>query len=1300
MAREGISGRLDKALENPEISAPAGSAINKDGIEITVKVGKSEGERNNVAGVINNINYGGTIDPIIKPLAPESISEMRDVFAPPDGYEELVKDLVCRKPCVIAVYGPKHCGRLTCAVNVAHRLWGQGGNSPEMFRYKRVMDEIAPLSQIIASKNVKPGTILILEEVFASNVSRQELEYPDVSELEKSLSDKKCGLLLTMETEEVTFLSVASINSKVEEQWRVLESHLSYLEKQGKWPPGKNLRNEVESRRAWLEQGLRNPSKIARFCRWIIEQYRRSPRDIGEIIEEFNTADRRALKEWFDGLCKNEKLLAMLTYLLGGSERQLLEEFYRKSVYGLRTSGFDWLDDPRRQGFGDMVASIEARDLGGWIEFKDAEFEEEVEVQVKSWAHLLWSVLEPLVKDVGPGEEWSPWQPRRALGNALGRMSVYGRRSFGQALQHLAGMGSMKAAMVAGYALEESVRRNSDSQKRPALETLLSWIDSGNPPLMLAAGASLAQVYSATVDQPGGREGGEVFQESLIVLLRRLVVMSAKFNEEVLSDLRSKARKEREKVPAEKRAEIDDKKAVEDSVKRKAWALGCASRKCAWRSAQRIFTLDSQRSRFLGRWLQEDNEFLVEVAREALMLIFGSLTKPRYKPGEAKHWPFLDLVEPVLAAAGKGKHDRLLVEQVFLAVKSWLRWPSWRGPIFQALLDVANRGSSDVRAKLRSALSRFWLHRGSNEESEQAFQIAQAVIARAYAMDGTLMDRPRFGRCVFVLDPTFLSGDEEGRDRKEKEDEERAKEARDRKEKVYRHLTGLLEAQVDVSVVHLGASDAVQLKDQNALPLALDHSVPPLVMPALEAAWTADTRLVFVLTARGLWDLEDVAGQPWAKDFFVVAAGDEVGEHEGVQTIPIGKDPKPEEVEKVEKALQARWARALVQAGPWDWWGVLRSFGLGEEIEEGPRPWLGRLVGGLGDIGLATGHGDLARRILCIFGWYASRDLRACAQLLRSWLLERPLEDGALPFQQWMGAAGARALFAIHSAETPSPEDSAPEILFEELAAPLAAQNRDGSEAVLRAVRQWIEEPLWAWYLAGDIVKGRGRLLRWAEQFAPQHAGELRRLLPEVKETAQLRDGWESLAAMIERIRLRAALGAPKELPKLNEGERYALIVLDAASKAGNLDSVASDLFRFLNSRNGHSLKPVIYRLGERQPVWVAGAPPPPSDVLLVPESPRQPRLLGPILMDPISLKNTQLVLVLTTRPLLDAEDWLETEWREHIVFYQPGADGERHPGFAAVPALNGKSMGVAIARFLLRDAEGEVADEDAASAA
>jgi|GEM_PF-2470953 len=1241
---------------------------------ILLKIGKQKGKGNWAVGKYIKkkvIKKSREDEPIVAKLGRITIARLRGVFARPDGYEKAINLESIRKRRIIAVHGPKRSGKLTCAVNLACDLWREAERPPKIYLYKRGADETRSLREAIQSKRIKQGTVVILENVFESNVARRELEPPELSDLEEVLKDKECRLLLTTKVEDSGSFLLARVSARVRDLKRVLEAHLKYLRKQENWALGDEIVKGVLAKWPALKSTLHNPAQIERFCRRLAEQPPRNVEEIEKLAEQAAVAGRRALQEWFGGLRSNEKLLAMLVYLFGG-ERQPLEELYRKSVYGLRAEGFIWLDDPRQMGFSDMLEAIEVRDLGGLIEFKDAEFEEEAAAQVESWAHLIWSVVDPLVKDVKPGEDWDSWQPRRGLGNALGRMSLHGRKSFVSAVERLAGQGWDKAAVVAGYALEETVRRDFEAQRKLVLEKLRSWIDSRRPSLMWAAGASLARVYAATSGEVASQEVLRAFQNHLIALLRRLIKRSASFSEEMAADLKHK--------------------------------LGRANRICAWGTARRIFLLDSGRAPLLGEWLQEDNEFLTEVAREALMLIFGSLTEPRYKPGEAKHRPFLDLVEPVLAAAGRGKHDRLLVEQVFLAVKSWLRWESWHGPIFQALLDVANRGSSGVRAKLRSALSRLWLHRGANRESEEAFKIAQAVIARAYAMDGALMDRPRFGRCVFVLDPTFLSGDEEARDRKKKEtldrkekeaQDRKEKEVRDRKEKVYRHLIGLLEAQVDVSAVHLGARDAVQLTDQSPLLLATDYSVPPLVMPALEAAWTADTRLVLVLTARRLWDLEDVAGQPWAKDFFVVAAGDEMGEHEGVQIIPIGKDPKPEEVEKVERALQTRWARALAQAGPWDWWGVLRSFDLGEEIEEGPRPWLGRLVGGLGDIGLATGHGDLARKILCIFGWYASRDLRACAQLLQSWL-----EKEAPPFQQWMGAAGARVLFAIHSAETPSPEDSAPEILFEELAAPLADQSKDGSEAVLRTVRRWIEEPFWAEYLAGDVVEGRGRLLRWAERFAPQHAGELRRLLPEVKEMPAAPFREESLAAMLERIQLRPVLGVPRVLPKLDEGERYALIVLDmsdlSASKAANLDSVAIDLFRSLNGRNGHSLKPVIYRLGERRPVWAAGAPPPPRDVLLVPEAPRQPRLLGPILMDPGLAERTQLVLVLTARPLLDAEDWLETEWRDRIVFYQPGADGERHPGFAAVPALNGESMGVAIARFLLRGA----ADEDAASAA
>jgi hypothetical protein len=1295
LSRENISDRLDEVLKNPDgptIDKIVGSIEGAGSVvagQVSIRAGKVKGDNNILAGIVNNNFVSEPDGPFIKPLPPGSISEMRGVFARPEGYEEAIGNLRVRRPCVVAICGPKHCGRFTCAVNVAHDVWGESEKSPEMFRYKRAKDEWTPLSSIIETKQVKKGTILIVEEALESNVARHELEPPDLDELEKALKDKECVLLLTMEAEELRLPSVTGVNAKVGDLWRVLERHLLYLKKQEKWPLGKDLIAEVRSRWSRLERGLRNPSKIDWFCRWLVEQYRREPRDIGEILEDFKVADRRALQEWFGGLSSNEKFLAMLTFLLGGSERQLLEDFYRRSVSGLRSDGLDWLVDPRQLGFEDMVAAIEARDLGGWIEFKDAEFEEEVAAQVGNWTQLLWSVLDPLVKDVGPREEWNSWQPRRALGNALGRMSLYGRKNFSQAVEHLAGTGWAKASVVAGYALEEAARKDFDSQRRPVLEILLFWIDSGDPSWMWAAGASLSQVYAATVDQPESREAVKALQESLFALLRRFILNSATFNKETYNRLKGKAQDQLAKDVTEKGRGTDQDRAVGDLVRQAVWAIGRANRICASKTAQRIFALDPQRSGLLGRWYQSDSEFLREVARESLMLIFGALTRPRYKPGEAKHRPFLGLVEPVLAAAGRGKHDRLLVEQVLLAVKSWLRWPSWYELIFQALLDVANRGSSEVREKLRSALSRLWLHRGSNQEAERTFAIAQAIIARSYAMDGILMDRPRFGRCVFVLDPTFLKGDEE---------------SRDRKEKVYRHLLGILETQIDVSVVHLGSRQDVHLEDQCWLPLATAHPVPPLVMPALEAACTADTRLILVLTVRRLWDLEDVTGRPWAKDFFVVASGEEVGGCEGVETIPIGEDPKPEEVEKVEKALRVRWARALAKAGPWDWWHVLQSFGVGEEIGEGPHSWLNCLVDGLGDIGRATGHGDVARQLLCIVGWYASRDLRACAGVLRSWL-EEPLENEPMPFRRWMGAAGARALLSMHSAEPPSPEDSAPEILFEELAEPLAFQGRDGSEAVLRAVRQWIEEPFWAEYLAGEVVEGRGRLLRWAERFAPQHAGELRRLLPEPKTpVAPFDDGWESLEAMMERLRRIAALGQPKILPELAQGESYALIVLDGSDKPANFDTIAIHFLRSLHRQNGHGLKPVVYRLGERRPVWVAGVAPERDD-LLVPEASTQPRLLGPILMDPkLAPEWVKFVLVLSRQPLLDAEDWLGTEWRDRIVFYRVGADGKNHPGFAAIPALAGKPVGDSIARFLLRnpgvEADPDTAASDEASAA
>jgi len=1269
--------------EAPGEAEPRKQGVNIDSIDAdsVIVTGADQRRYDNSTNTTNQF-FGDEERMVILPIDQDTLQPLRRVFIKPPGYKKFLQDSLASGDRVCLIHGNESSGKLTCAINLAQDLLeAVPAEKAKIYIYPRRVDETRPLVDAMGSDQICDGSAVIIEDVFEKKVPRNELQPPELDWLRGALNGRRLFLILTAQLSpaEADLFPLAKVSTRGLDLFKVMVSQFRYMQAQAGEEVDEEASKEairrLEANWDALKKVLREPQQIERFSKKLVDNPPRDDAELLSLAQQSARMSKRALRGWFSALRSNERLFATLVYLCSGTERSVIEQLYVKALRFLREGGLTWFTDPRKLGLEDLLDSIRGRDLGGYIDFSDRPLEEEVRLQIGNWAHLLWSVVDVWVALVDGKGEWDDWQIRRALGVALGRLCVHGNDKFKGALISLASHPSTKVAVIPGYALEAAVRRDPEHQAQLTLKILEDWIGSGDPDLMWAAGAAIKRVYNAfkslAMDQ--NLASWEIgMQDSLIKQLEGLISESMSFNPKVVERI--------EREVKERQGTKELKKAVDG----RCWRLGQENRDCGQIAIQSIALTDPSRSVVLAKWLRDTRakSFKKEVAEAAVQEIFQALGKARYRLVEERQAPFLGLIEPVLEAAGKGEGDLKRIDQMFLTVKRWLRWESWYEPIFQALLDVANHGSSDVRAKLRSALSRLWLHRGSNLESKQAFEIAQAVIARAYAMDGALMDRPRLGRCVFVLDPTFLGGDEEAR-----------------KEKVYRHLIGLLEAHVDVSVVHLGARDAVQLKDQSPLLLAVDYSVPPLVMPALEAAWTADTRLVLVLTARRLWDLEDVAGQPWAKDFFVVAAGDEVGEHEGIKIIPIGKDPKPEEVEKVEKALQTRWARALAQAGPWDWWGVLQSFGVGEEIEEGPRPWLGRLVGGLSDIGQATGHGDLARKILCILGWYAARDLRACAQLLQSWL-----GDGALPFQKWMGAAGARALLAIHSAETPSPEDSAPEILFEELAAPLAAQGKDGSEAVLRAVRQWIEEPLWAEYLAGDVVEGRGRLLRWAEQFAPQQAGGLRRLLPEVKEmpAAPLRE--ESLAAMLERLHLLPVLGEPKVLPDLAVGERYALIALDTAdlkaSTAANLDTVAIDLFRSLNSRNGHSLKPVIYRLGERRPVWVAGAPPPPRDVLLVPEAPRQPRLLGPILMDPISLVSTQLVLVLTTQPLLDAEDWLETEWRERIVFYQPGADGERHPGFAAVPALNGKSTGVAIARFLLRDAEGEVANEDAASAA
>lgn len=1236
-----------------------------------------------VIGALHATLSEGSNTPTVTTISESNLRKLKSVYVNPIGYR-FQESWKARR--IFAIRGLESSGKLTCAVKLAWDLSGSGGNCPRVSLYKRRAEEMASLQEIIRCGSVESGSIVVLED-FEKSISLRELQSPDIDGLEDALLEKKCVLLLTSELElgDLEPLSIVKISIGSPPLDLVLNAHLDYLQTKEVADLPKDLCLQVK--KLWksdLKKALLSPLQVERFCQKLVEGLPQSPSEILKFAREAALSGLEALKNWFGGLQSNEKIFALLVYLFDGLERQLLIEiFYIPTVRWLRAEGWTWLNDHRETGSDDLSKAIQAQDLGnGPLVFSDSFLREEVRRQTRSWSHLLWPVLEMFEAEVQPNTSWDDWQVRRGLGTALGRLATSNQDRFCMCLDRLAGRDWQKGAVVAGYALEEAVRLQPTIQIPLALKKLREWTASGESSLMWTAGAAIPNVYSAVlfVSRQLAERENMLKLTQIMGMLEKFVDQSEDFSRVTVEQIGQKIRTRL--VERGETAEAIER-TLEKEVPNRLWGLGRRNRECASTTASRIALLDTQQAHILGSWLgRGERSWHKEVARSAIKDLLQTCSKPRFRP-DARHVDFLALVVPIISC-GDRKDDRELVDLLFHMLGAWLQWDEWRDRIFQKLVEVANVGPRGLREGLCAALCRCWLTGGATAGMQRARTLAQAVLTRAYVMNGVLMDRPNLGRAVFVLDPSFLEFSiSSDRDVSTSQQEAELR----RKGDACRHLLGLLEAQTEVTFTHLGSLTSVALEESESVPLKTDLSLPRLLMPTIEAMRIGEPCVVLVLSKGPIWDLADVLDLPWADRLLLVTTERAAVETEDVEVVinKISESPTLTQLALVEARLQAFWDRSMVRAQPMDWNLALECLKIdGYVLDHGPRQCLEKWIDGLADPSQATGSTDVARRILGVLGWWAAHSLELCTEFLRQWL-----ESGET-LRRSMATSGARMLFRLYGTLPPRDGDNSPSILFEALAEPLGAQGADGSDAVLQALLCWIDVSEWAAYFAGGVIEGRGRLLRWAEIFAPEQVATLRSALPAVKEVGDgatsLRDAM--IAATADRLELTRILGRSKVLPALSEGESYGLIVLDPAAGLSTLASQISELFGRIC---GAVLKPVVFRLGEQQPVWTVGALAPQSELLAPKASFSLPRLIGPILSNPaLSPAFVQFVLILTREPLLDAEDWIGTDWRSRIVLYRPWLGRARQPLFISLPPWTLKGEAGAIVRFLVKGVEAE----------
>jgi hypothetical protein len=770
------------------------------------------------------------------------------------------------------------------------------------------------------------------------------------------------------------------------------------------------------------------------------------------------------------------------------------------------------------------------------------------------------------------------------------------------------------------------------------LETLKRWVDSGHPDFLWTAGASIWRVYQAakTLEKPDGGRGTKPDLEArLRNALKEIVLTYSHLSKEVLQRLKK-----------ESAAGTSDRKEATRAYRSRLYEISREGKNCASFAIERIGRVDVQGMVDLSlEWIGHSDRNLSEVALRAARLTFQNLAKAAQPPSLERYRPILALFQAVIV----GAEPVAYVTKAAFGLANWLRSPAWREALVGSLLELSRSANGQGRTRLREALSRYW----SESPLPEAREVARALITRTYAMSGVLTDLPELGRCLLIVDPEL------SRVRLQKGKEAEAKRHAEGREGAILQILAMVEARMDVTILLLGAQQASE-KTKGGLRLTSDLPLHRLMRPGVQSVGPERFRMVLILTAGPVIDLEDGLDAITADHKLVIAANCDLAVPQGTERLRIGRDLSARDLDAIETKLQSIWARAQAALEPAGWEPLLERLGISLGLlRAAPLSTLSAWAAELGKLPDDLDGHDPAKKILCALHRLAAADLGTCLHIVRAWLndgtdLERP-----------MAAAAAVALFRAVTAVPGIWGGLAPQRIFDALAEPLARSGKDGTEAVLETVERWLADPVLAEVLAGAIEDGRCRLLRWAEDAAPQQVEAFQEALKPLRQSLEdtiLGPSGEILDAVLDRLRIRLAMGRPRPLPDLAAGETFGVIVIDATARWGQF---AADLFSRFNEPPT-ALKPLLYRLGERWPSWVAGDPNPKAADLSAVDV-RLPRLLGPILNE-LSPTAVSFLVVLSGDMWIDGEDWIDSPWRERVFTFRQLPDAPFRPVLAAFP--------------------------------
>lgn len=1206
---------------NPSDSSERVSVSARQAVEIRSE--KSEGDEpppdveSSRTSIVQNVNVNYDKEGLqleFQSIPPHDLECLKEIFVPPRDFTAHRSRFGDSKYRVFVVHGPNLCGKFTTAINIAlearkHLLpenrqeksedgeSEDGKSQPGVLLYRRQSFDTITLDR--AMREVKqPGSVVVVRDAFEKNMHPDSLVDSELKYLQSVLKDEDLDLILTTEAD-ADFLhdvDATKISAAVKDLHTIYEKHLechSRIALPAEWV--------TTIRHSWngVSHQLNSPSHISRFFERILAASKMYTGLTTELLEEMAREvaafGRVSTRAWFTDLpSNNERLFALLVGLFEGIDLELLTEIYSIAVRFFREDGFEDLKDSRSFGLRDVLETVRAQEDRGEVRFMDRSTRQEVERQIESHSHLLWSLREKFLDLIRTHEERRFWRLREFLGTAIGHLGVHGTSRLGQVLEILAESKSGGIASTAGYALDHACRHDSKLRSW-SLGLLESWILSGHPDRMWAAGSAIWRIHQGHLTE--GKRRDEVFLRGLRHRLRVLVQRANVFHPKIRAATWREAKKTRDPLGT-------------FTVRLDQWTTNNAN-SCVFAVHRMMENDPAATCTMLGDWMKAPPTDAIHQLGKLITLVWLSGVDASDRENQPKpqlRRALLDLSSAIVQA-----DDASLLERLFETLENWLINDLDADPILRALLDLIHGSDVEQLQRLRHAFLRTWIESPAVEVRKYGGNL----LRRIQHLLGLPSHSSRALRGVLLYDIS------------------RAGLKQDIAPRRALWTVALLEGYAELVPQALGRSE-VQNKGHE--PLRLADLRPPsprarLMAPVMECGLLDEIDLLAIVYRGQVLDGRDF-------DF------PEIDSSVGLTVIR-----RTSHADAAEEPLT--WSRSLDELDLPGFCSLLDRLRLQLALKssaswdaaEASRVDLSERVRPLGDLSTLEAPVDPLGRILGELLAGLEQDLEGFVDVLCE-----AFDSEEEPLKGRVALATARAFFHIATLRPPPALEDAEAL--GRLAQAMSRQGWQGGEAVLAAVRVWLRDPRWREALIPEYGLN-ARLVDWIQPLLPEFLGRFRQTLTSWLEPeddaveGHVAEVLPEIPAAVGRLWRRLAhFAGPEAVLSEIEGP-YVLILVDRAlgdkESAERLDSWLRDLAKGLEERQETYL---VYELGRDLPIGIPSADGSSESQLKL--SHRGPRLLGPLLEAHHAEEVRGVVLFSAARPV-DLSDWQDTAWTNKL---------------------------------------------------